>query len=236
MITSMPNVDPGEIENFDALAEDWWNPRGKLRTLHVINPLRSQYIGDRAGLAGKRVLDIGCGGGLLSEALAEAGAQVTGIDASESAIRVAAAHQARKHLHTDYLHGLVEDLAGQAPGQFDVVTCMEMLEHVPDPASVVEAAATLLKPGGHAFFATINRNLKSWLAAIVGAEHLLNLLPAGTHRYSEFIRPSELCGCLRRAGFSVRDITGVRYLPFLDQAALHPDTSVNYMVHARLRD
>ena len=236
MTRNTANINPAEVAGFDALADEWWDPNGRLRTLHVINPLRLKYIGERAdGLGGKRVLDLGCGGGILSEAMAEAGAMVTGLDASGKAIAAAAAHQARKDLHIDYVHGTAEALAEAGPEKFDAVTCMEMLEHVPDPFAVVEAAASLLRPGGHAFFATINRNLKSWLTAVVGAEHVLKLLPAGTHHYAEFIRPSELCGWLREAGFTVEDLTGVKYLPFANRAFLHGDPSVNYMVHARLR-
>lgn len=232
MTTSNINVDHTEISKFEALASRWWDPESEFKPLHEINPLRLQYIDSIAGLSGKQVLDVGCGGGILAESMAAKGAGVTGIDMGESNLGVARLHLLESGLEVDYRKIPVEELAQQQAGTFDVVTCMEMLEHVPDPASVIKACATLVKPGGHVFFSTLNRNPKSYLFAIVGAEYLLKLLPKGTHDYEKFIRPSELDEWIRHAGLTSKAMTGLVYNPFtriykLDQR----DIDVNYMVH-----
>ncbi len=232
MTTSNINVDHTEISKFEALASRWWDPESEFKPLHEINPLRLQYIDSIAGLSGKQVLDVGCGGGILAESMAAKGADVTGIDMGESNLGVARLHLLESGLEVDYRKIPVEELAQQQAGTFDVVTCMEMLEHVPDPASVIKACATLVKPGGHVFFSTLNRNPKSYLFAIVGAEYLLKLLPKGTHDYEKFIRPSELDEWIRHAGLTSKAMTGLVYNPFtriykLDQR----DIDVNYMVH-----
>jgi 2-polyprenyl-6-hydroxyphenyl methylase/3-demethylubiquinone-9 3-methyltransferase len=227
------NVDPKELEKFGQLAHRWWDPSSEFKPLHEINPLRLKWIDETAGLCGKRVLDVGCGGGILSEAMAARGAEVTGIDLSERALKVAQLHLLESGNRVTYLEAAVEDLAQEQPSSFDVVTCMEVLEHVPNPASQVDACARLLKPGGDAFFATINRNAKAFLLAIVGAEYILGLLPRGTHEYARLIRPSELSSWCRRAGLSVEAITGMRYNPFTHVYSLGPDTDVNYILHAR---
>ncbi len=233
MSSQADNLDPEQRLHFDRLADEWWNPQGRLKTLHVINPLRLHYIRQAAPLEDRQVLDIGCGGGLLCEAMAACSARVTGIDISEESIRVAQRHLNDTRLPVDYHLCTAEEFAGGHEGQFDVITCMEMLEHVPDPASVITAVSRLLQPQGHVFFATINRTLQAYLAMIIGAEHVLRLLPAGTHDYARFIRPSELCSQLRSAGFEILDITGVKYLPLLDRAVLTQDPAINYMLHAR---
>ncbi|HTS51752.1 MAG TPA: bifunctional 2-polyprenyl-6-hydroxyphenol methylase/3-demethylubiquinol 3-O-methyltransferase UbiG [Burkholderiales bacterium] len=226
------NVDPKELEKFGQLAHRWWDPNSEFKPLHEINPLRLKWIEQRVDLTGKRVLDVGCGGGILSEAMAVHGAEVTGIDLSEEALKVAELHLLESGNRVTYLEAAVEDLAREQPSSFDVVTCMEVLEHVPDPASQVRACAHLLKPGGEAFFATINRNPKAFLFAIVGAEYILGLLPRGTHQYARLIRPSELSGWCRRAGLSVKAITGMRYNPLTRAYSLGPRTDVNYILHA----
>ncbi len=228
------NVDPAEVEKFSQLAHRWWDPNSEFRPLHEINPLRLRWIDERAALAGKRVLDVGCGGGILSESMAGLGASVTGIDLSDKALKVAQLHLLESGRQVEYRRIAVEALAAEQPGAFDVVTCMEVLEHVPDPASTIAACARLLKPGGHAFFATINRNPKSFLLAIVGAEYLLRLLPRGTHEYAKLIKPSELAGMCRHGGLSVRGMTGMTYNPLTKVYALGRDTDVNYIVHAQL--
>ncbi len=235
----MNNIDFTEVNKFDALADEWWNPDGKLKTLHVINPVRLEYIENAIDLGGKRVLDLGCGGGLLTEAMALKNAMVTGIDASHSAIAAA-----RQHLSSaadeqvknsvQYFDTHVETFAQENENRFDVITCMELLEHVPDPGVMLEQCATMLKPGGQLFLATINRNLKSYLSAIVGAEYLLRLLPAGTHDYSSFIRPSELSRWLKTAGFAVKDISGMTYIPGIHHCMLTDRPNVNYLVNAEL--
>ncbi len=226
------NVDPAEISKFEELASRWWDPNSEFRPLHEINPLRLEYIERHAGgLAGRRVVDVGCGGGILAEAMAAKGAEVTGIDMGGSNLEVAKLHLLESGLEVEYRQISAELLAEEKPGHFDVVTCMEMLEHVPDPASVVRACAAMAKPGGTVVFSTINRNPKSYLFAIVGAEYLLHLLPKGTHDYSRFIRPSELDRWIRDAGLETRDITGMTYNPFTRVYRLDPDdVDVNYLV------
>ncbi len=227
------NADQAELTRFDAVAHHWWDLDGPLKTLHGINPLRLQYIRDHATLAGARVLDVGCGGGILSEALAREGAEVTGIDLAHEALLVARLHAAEQNLRLDYREISVEQLAGAEPGTFDIVTCLEMLEHVPDPASVVMACARLVKPGGHVFFSTINRSPQAWLMAVVGAEYLLNIIPRGTHEYARFIQPAELGHWIRTAGLALRDVQGVRYIPLLERYSLTPNVAVNYLVYAQ---
>ena len=226
------NVDPAEISKFEELASRWWDPNSEFRPLHEINPLRLEYIERHAGgLAGRRVVDVGCGGDILAEAMAAKGAEVTGIDMGGSNLEVAKLHLLESGLEVEYRQISAELLAEEKPGHFDVVTCMEMLEHVPDPASVVRACAAMAKPGGTVVFSTINRNPKSYLFAIVGAEYLLHLLPKGTHDYSRFIRPSELDRWIRDAGLETRDITGMTYNPFTRVYRLDPDdVDVNYLV------
>ncbi|RLJ17814.1 bifunctional 3-demethylubiquinol 3-O-methyltransferase/2-polyprenyl-6-hydroxyphenol methylase [bacterium endosymbiont of Escarpia laminata] len=230
------NVDHAEISKFEALASRWWDPHSEFKPLHEINPLRLGYIDDIASLSGKRVLDVGCGGGILSESMAAKGADVTGIDMGEAPLQVARLHLLESGLEVNYERIPVERLAAEQPASFDVVTCMEMLEHVPDPASVVNACATLIKPGGHVFFSTLNRNPKSYLFAIVGAEYLLRLLPRGTHDFSKFIRPSELDRWIRGARLETKDMTGLVYNPLSRSYKLGPDVDVNYMVHTRKDD
>ncbi len=226
------NVDPTEISKFEELAARWWDPHSEFKPLHEINPLRLGYIEEQAGgLEGKKVLDVGCGGGILAESMAARGAEVTGIDMGEANLEVAKLHLLESGLEVDYRMLPAEKLAEEKPGHFDVVTCMEMLEHVPDPGSVIRACATLARPGGRVVFSTINRNPKSYLFAIVGAEYLLHLLPKGTHDYSRFIRPSELDRWIRAAGLETRDITGMTYNPFTRVYRLDPgDVDVNYLV------
>lgn len=234
MTDSSINVDHAEISKFEELAARWWDPHSEFKPLHEINPLRLGYIDRIAGLNGKRVLDVGCGGGILSESMAREGATVTGIDMGEAPLQVARLHLLESGLEVDYQRIPVEQLAEQQPGAFDVVTCMEMLEHVPDPASVIEACARLAKPGGHLFFSTLNRNPKSYLFAIVGAEYLLRLLPKGTHDFSKFIKPSELDGWIRRAELLTDEMIGLTYNPLTGQYRLVPgDVDVNYMVSCR---
>ena len=227
------NVDPGELEKFSQLAHRWWDPTSEFKPLHDINPLRLKWIEDAAALRGKRVLDVGCGGGILSEAMAACGAEVTGIDLSDAALKVAQLHLAESGHRIAYLKAAAEDFARDEAQTFDVVTCMEVLEHVPDPASQVVACGRLLKPGGHAFFATINRNPKSFLFAIVGAEYILRLLPRGTHEYERLIKPSELAAYCRSAGLAVSELIGMTYNPLTKVYALARDTDVNYILHAR---
>ncbi|KAF0806820.1 3-demethylubiquinone-9 3-methyltransferase [Alcanivorax xiamenensis] len=226
------NVDNSEVAKFNALAERWWDPNSEFRPLHDINPLRLNYIDERVDLPGKTVIDIGCGGGLLSEGMARRGATVTGIDMGEAPLAVARLHAEQSGVEVEYLQTPAEDIAAERAGQYDVVTCLEMLEHVPDPSSVIRACATLVKPGGQVFFSTINRNPKSFLFAIVGAEYVLRLLPRGTHEYAKLIRPSELAGWSRDAGLDVRDTTGMTYNPITQVYKLNRDVSVNYLMHA----
>jgi len=226
----MSNVDAVEIEKFSALAHKWWDPNSEFRPLHEINPLRLGYINDIVPLSGKTVLDVGCGGGILSEALAGAGATVTGIDLADKSLSVAKLHLLESGKQVEYRKVAVEVLAEERPASYDVVTCMEMLEHVPDPAAVVAACAKLVKPNGHVFFSTLNRNPKSYLFAIIGAEYVLNLLPRGTHDYAKFIKPSELAQWCRNSGLNVNDVTGMSYNPLDKSYSLGRDTSVNYVV------
>lgn len=227
------NVDPAEIARFAALATRWWDATGEFKPLHEINPLRANWIDERAPVAGRRLLDVGCGGGILAEAMARRGAQVTGIDLGEAPLAVARLHGIESGVAVDYRCIAAEALAAEAPGIFDVVTCLEMLEHVPDPAAVVRACAQLVKPGGHLFFSTINRNPKAFALAIIGAEYLLSLLPRGTHTYARFIRPAELAAWCRAAGLEVHDMTGMLYNPLTRSYRLKArDVDVNYLLHA----
>lgn len=226
------NVDAAELQKFATLAHRWWDPNSEFKPLHDINPLRLDYIDRNVRLAGKQVLDVGCGGGILSESMASRGASVTGIDLGEKALKVARLHQLESGAAVAYEHVAVEALAERQPESFDVVTCMEMLEHVPDPASVVAACAKLVRPGGKVFFSTINRNPKSYLFAVIGAEYVLNMLPKGTHEYQKFIKPSELSAWCREAGLDVNDLTGMTYNPFTQVYTLNQDVSVNYIVQA----
>jgi 2-polyprenyl-6-hydroxyphenyl methylase/3-demethylubiquinone-9 3-methyltransferase len=228
------NVDPAELEKFQALAARWWDPGSEFRPLHEINPLRLDWIDALAPLAGKRVLDVGCGGGILAEAMAGRGADVTGVDLAEKSLKVAELHCLESGAHVRYERIAAEDLAVREPAGFDVVTCMEMLEHVPDPASSIDACARLVRPGGHVFFSTINRNPKSYLFAIVGAEYVLKLLPRGTHEFEKFIRPSELVSFARHSGLEPVRMTGMTYNPISRQYRLvDGDLSVNYLVAFR---
>jgi 2-polyprenyl-6-hydroxyphenyl methylase/3-demethylubiquinone-9 3-methyltransferase len=228
------NADPAELAKFSELAHRWWDPESEFRPLHQINPLRLQWIDHLVPLSGLRTLDVGCGGGILADAMARKGAQVLGIDLATKALRVAQLHALEAQTpNVQYRETSAEALAAEMPGQFDVVTCMEMLEHVPDPASVVRACATLVKPGGWVFFSTINRNPKSFLFAIVGAEYVLRLLPRGTHEYAKLIKPSELAGHCRAAGLDLLHTQGLEYNPLTRRYWLSGDTSVNYMLATR---
>jgi 2-polyprenyl-6-hydroxyphenyl methylase/3-demethylubiquinone-9 3-methyltransferase len=227
------NVDPAEISKFDAAAPRWWDPDGEFRPLHDLNPARLDYIEARAGLAGRRVLDVGCGGGLLAEGMARRGARVTGIDLAPGALEVARLHSLETGIAVDYRQVAAESLANTEPDSYDLVTCLEMLEHVPDPPAVVAALARLVRPGGDVVCSTINRNAKAFALAIVGAEYLLRLLPMGTHQYARLIRPSELARWARAAGLEVADMAGLQYNPATRQARVSADTSVNYLVHFR---
>lgn len=227
----MSNVDHAEIAKFEALAHRWWDRESEFKPLHDINPLRVNWIDERASIAGKKVLDVGCGGGILSEAMALRGAQVTGIDMGEAPLAVARLHQLETGVDVTYRQITAEALAQEMPEQFDVVTCLEMLEHVPDPASIIRACYQLVKPGGQVFFSTINRNPKAFLFAIVGAEYIMGLLPRGTHEFKKFIRPSELRAWSRAAGLQVQDIIGLTYNPLTKRYKLEADVDVNYMLH-----
>lgn len=227
------NADPMELEKFSQLAHRWWDPNSEFKPLHEINPLRLNYIDQLAGLKGKLVLDVGCGGGILSESMAARGANTTGIDLSDKALKVAKLHLLESGNQVDYRKITTETLAKEQPHHFDIVTCMEMLEHVPDPASVIQACADLTKPGGWVFFSTINRNPKSYLYAIIGAEYILKLLPRGTHEYAKFLKPSELARMARNAGLSDAKIIGMTYNPLTKVYALESDTDVNYIMAFR---
>ncbi|TNC82447.1 MAG: bifunctional 3-demethylubiquinol 3-O-methyltransferase/2-polyprenyl-6-hydroxyphenol methylase [Oleiphilus sp.] len=229
---SNENVDAQEIAKFEALASRWWDKESEFKPLHDINPLRLNYIDEHAPLPGKRVLDVGCGGGILSEGMALRGAYVKGIDMGEAPLAVARLHGLESQVKVDYQQCTVEALAEQEAGTYDTVTCLEMLEHVPNPQSVISACAKLLKPGGNLFLSTINRNPKSYLFAIVGAEHILKLLPKGTHEFQKFIRPSELSSFVRAAGLDFVDLCGMTYNPFLKQYKLGNNVDVNYLIYA----
>jgi len=231
-VSATDNLDPDEISKFEAMAQKWWDPNSEFKPLHAINPLRLGYIAERAPLNGSNVLDIGCGGGLLTEAMAKEGARVTGIDMGEMPLQIAKLHLHESNLDIRYERSTAEDYALQHPGQFDVVTCLEMLEHVPDPSSVINACHTLLKPGGQLFLSTINRNPKSYLFAIIGAEYVLQLLPRGTHDFDKFIKPSELASAIRAESLDLKDICGMTYNPITQVYKLGPDTDVNYLMHA----
>lgn len=228
----MQNVDQQELAKFSDLAHRWWDPSSEFRPLHEINPLRLAWIDGKAPLAGRRVLDVGCGGGILAEAMARRGAEVKGIDLADKSLKVAQLHALESGVAVSYEAIAAEALAEREPASYDIVTCMEMLEHVPDPAGIVAACAALVKPGGHVFFSTLNRNAKSYLYAVVGAEYLLKLLPKGTHDYARFIKPNELARQCREAGLEVHHLVGMTYNPLTKIYALGRDTDVNYIVHA----
>ncbi len=230
------NVDPLELEKFSALAHRWWDPESEFKPLHQINPLRLEWIDAIAPLKGRKVLDVGCGGGILAEAMARRGARVKGIDLSEKALKVAQLHRMESRVAVDYEAVSAEALAESESATYDVITCMELLEHVPDPGSLVRACARLARPGGEVFFSTINRNLKSYVFAVIGAEYVLKLLPKGTHDYLKFVKPSELARHCRAAGLEVREIKGMRYNPLARSYSLVGDASVNYLVHCTRED
>jgi 2-polyprenyl-6-hydroxyphenyl methylase / 3-demethylubiquinone-9 3-methyltransferase len=230
-VSAQPNADAAELAKFDAVAARFWDPGGEFRPLHLLNPLRAEFIAKRSQLKGRRVLDVGCGGGLLAEALAERGAQVTAIDLAPGMIEVARLHAREHALAIDYRVAAAEALAASDAGGFDIVTCMEMLEHVPDPKSTVAALAAALRPGGSLFVSTLNRNLKSFLLAIVGAEYVLKLIPRGTHHYERLIRPSELASWAREASLQVRELAGIHLDPFTSRVSLSEDVAVNYLAH-----
>ncbi|MCC7276743.1 MAG: bifunctional 2-polyprenyl-6-hydroxyphenol methylase/3-demethylubiquinol 3-O-methyltransferase UbiG [Chromatiaceae bacterium] len=234
MSAAIPNVDPAEISKFEALAARWWDPHSEFKPLHEINPLRLDYVDRLAGLAGKEVLDVGCGGGILAESMAIRGAHVTGIDMGELPLKVAELHTLETGVEVTYRQVAAETLAAECPACFDIVTCMEMLEHVPDPASVIAACARLVKPGGQVFFSTLNRNPKAYLLAIIGAEYLLRWLPRGTHDYARFIRPSELGRWIRAANLELTHLTGMTYNPLMGVYRLdEQDLDVNYLAACR---
>lgn len=236
MKNTTENIDFAEKSKFNLLASEWWDPNGKLRTLHDINPIRLGYIEEHLDLTDKKILDVGCGGGLLTEALSSNGGLVTGIDISEELVKVADDHAQQVNLNISYHCKTVEDFASEHENSFDVITCMELLEHVPDPASIINACMHLIKPGGLLFLSTINRNLKAYLQTKIAAEYLLKLLPIGTHEYSKYIRPSELASWCRTSGFAVIDISGISYLPFVRQCHLKDSPDVNYIVCAQANE
>ena len=227
------NVDPNEIKKFEDLAANWWDPDSEFKPLHAINPLRTEYINLHSPVKGLKVLDVGCGGGLISEAMSAFDAEVTGIDMGEAPLSVAKLHLKESGEKVEYLKITAEELAEQRPEQYDIVTCLEMLEHVPDPSSVINACATMVKPGGDVYFSTINRNPKAWLMAIVGAEYVLNMLPKGTHEYNKLIKPSELSEYARHAGLELQRMIGLHYNPLTKIYKLAPGVDVNYMIHCK---
>lgn len=227
------NVDPNEVAKFEALAASWWDLEGQSKPLHEINPLRTGYIAQRCKLDNANVIDVGCGGGILSEALAKNGAKVTGIDMGEMPLDIAKLHALESGLDIDYQQTTAETMASKHADEFDAVTCLEMLEHVPDPAAIIQACADLVKPGGDVFFSTLNRHPKAYLLAVVGAEYVMNMLPKGTHDYKRFIRPAELASWCRQVGLQVNNITGISYNPLTRQFSLGDDVKVNYIVHCR---
>lgn len=229
------NIDHQELEKFARLSEEWWDPEGDLKTLHHINPTRLSYVKELLNLDGKRVLDIGCGGGILSEAMTDTGADVTGIDANQSAIDIAISHRANTEPVITYETTTAEDYAEKHKDEFDAITCMELLEHVPDVSSLINACAKLLKPNGHLILSTVNRTFKSYASAIVAAEYILKLLPRGTHEYDKFIKPSELASVLRECNFELIDVTGMSYIPGINKSSLVHDPSINYLAYARLK-
>lgn len=229
----MSNVDEHEIDKFSQLAHKWWDKDSEFKPLHEINPLRLDFIDRHASIAGKKVLDVGCGGGILAESMALRGAQVTGIDLAKKSLKVAQLHSLESGVPIDYRCVPVEELAAEMPASFDVVTCMEMLEHVPDPESVVRACSTLVRPGGWVFFSTLNRNAKAYLLAVVGAEYVLNMLPRGTHEYARFLKPSELSRMARHAGLGLQTLSGMGYNPVTRIYSLNDDTDVNYLMATR---
>ena len=233
MTDTLANVDPKEIQKFEELASRWWDPNSEFKPLHDINPLRANFIDELSPVAGQNLIDVGCGGGILAEAMAHRGAHVTGIDMGEAPLAVANIHKLESGVDVEYERRTAEDMAAEQEGVFDIVCCLEMLEHVPEPASVIEACARMCRPGGNLYFSTINRNPKSYLFAVVGAEYVLNLLPRGTHEYTRFIKPSELAGWIRDAGLQLQEMTGLCYNPITKRYWLEPrDVSVNYMVRA----
>lgn len=232
----MTNADPHELRKFSDLAHRWWDPNAEFKPLHELNPVRLAWIDGHAHLPGKRVLDVGCGGGILSESMAGLGAQVKGIDLSNQALGVADLHSLESGITVEYEEIAAEALAAREPASYDVVTCMEMLEHVPDPAAIVRACATLVKPGGWVFFSTLNRNVKAYLFAVIGAEYIAQMLPKGTHDYARFIRPSELAGFARAAGLREAEVKGITYRPLGKRFALSDDTSINYLFACRRDD
>ena len=227
----MLNADQNELDKFSQLAHRWWDPNSEFKPLHDINPLRLAWIDNHASISGKTILDVGCGGGILSESMAQRGATVTGIDLSDKALGVAKLHLLESGNKVDYQKSSAEEFADQAPGSFDVVTCMEMLEHVPNPASIISACSVLVKPGGHVFFSTINRNAKAYLLAVVGAEYVLKMLPKGTHDYAKFIKPSELSRWAKSALLEPDELIGMTYNPLSQRYSLGHDTDVNYLLH-----
>lgn len=230
-VNATANVDPNEIKKFEDLASRWWDPESEFRPLHAINPLRTEYINLHSPVKNKKLLDVGCGGGLISEAMSAFGADVTGIDMGEAPLSVAELHLLESGEKVEYLKITAEQLAEQRPDQYDVVTCLEMLEHVPNPALVIEACAKMVKPGGDVYFSTINRNPKAWLFAIVGAEYVLNMLPKGTHEYDKLIKPSELSQYARQSGLEMQHMIGLHYNPLTQVYKLAPGVDVNYMIH-----
>lgn len=227
------NVDEAEVRKFSRSVDDWWDPAGDFRTLHLLNPVRLEYIQTRTGIAGMNILDVGCGAGILSEALAEEGGRITGIDISEQAIFAAKRHIQTSELSIDYVCATAEQYAEQSSEEFDIIACMELLEHVPDPPSLLDACAQMLKPNGHLFLSTVNRTPKSWLFGIVGAEYVLNVLPRGTHHHRKFIRPSELFAWCQKAGLSMRGIAGLHYNPLSNSVRLDRSVDINYFAHCQ---